>query len=260
MKTPNLPGVYCIRNKENGLAYVGSSVKAIRQRWWQHRNDWSKGKGNRHIRADWIAFGEDSFEFKVLENVLDLTMVIEREQYWIGRLDSCFGGKGYNICPKAGNTFGIRHKHTERARASIASGNKGKNVGRVRSQETRENISQAKKGVPQSKDWYKKNQGKTWTTEQREKMIAARKDGRLKPPPNLKGRKRPESFKENLRAKRLGDANPNKGFPFRLCDPDGNIIEGTNLHRFAKQHGLDSSALSKIIKGKAKSHRGYTSP
>lgn len=256
MKDPNLPGVYCIRNKENGLAYVGSSTKAIRLRWWQHRNDWGKGKGNRHIRADWNQYGEDAFEFKVLENVLDLTAVIDREQYWIDKLGSCFGDNGYNICPKAGSNLGSRHKMSENGRANVAKANKGKCKGFVHSEQSRRNMSEAHKGKPVDQSW-RQTRAVRWTESQRESMKRARQDGRLKNPPNLKGRKRSEAFIENLRAKRLGDANPNKGYEFSIIAPDGSRINDRNLHRFCKERGLDSSAMSKVINGKAKTYRGY---
>lgn len=46
--------------------------------------------------------------------------------------------------------------------------------------------------------------------------------------------------------------------PVILVSPNGNIHEVKHRHSFALNHGLDPSALTKIIKGVRKSHKGWT--
>ena len=43
----------------------------------------------------------------------------------------------------------------------------------------------------------------------------------------------------------------------RLVSKSGDIFVVTNLHNFAKEHGLDASTISKLYNGKAKSHKGW---
>lgn len=42
-----------------------------------------------------------------------------------------------------------------------------------------------------------------------------------------------------------------------LLSPDGKIYKVTNMLQFSKEHGLDSSTLSKLFRGKAKSTKGW---
>ncbi|WP_290738357.1 hypothetical protein [Haliea sp.] len=46
--------------------------------------------------------------------------------------------------------------------------------------------------------------------------------------------------------------------PYRFISPDGVLHEGVNMHKFAKEHRLDSSSLVKLNKGKLKKHKGWT--
>ena len=65
--TKDTSGVYLIQCKTNGRMYIGSS-KCIQTRWRTHIDELYK---NRHhsikLQEDWIKYGEDNFEFKVLK-------------------------------------------------------------------------------------------------------------------------------------------------------------------------------------------------
>lgn len=50
---------------------------------------------------------------------------------------------------------------------------------------------------------------------------------------------------------------PNKPNVYRLIDPNGDMAEFTNISRFAKDNGLDSGSLSRLLNGKSNSHKGY---
>lgn len=60
------------------------------------------------------------------------------------------------------------------------------------------------------------------------------------------GVKRTEATKEKLSK------------PFKLVSPRGQIIEGTNLKKFAKENNLSQGALVYVIKNKYLHHKGYT--
>lgn len=114
-------GIYKIVNQASGKCYVGSAVN-IKRRWSEHKA-YLRGKyhHSQHLQRAWDLHGEDAFCFEVIEFVETLKL-IEREQHWIDVLHA-YGKSGYNVSPKAGSSLGIK-----------------------RSDETRQRISQAKKG------------------------------------------------------------------------------------------------------------------
>lgn len=105
MIAPASPGVYLIRNINNGKAYVGSSVN-LRSRWYTHKHGLrSGGHSNQKLQRAWDKHGEASFEFVVLEVCLLWSTEIqwEKEARWIAELSP-----EYNILPVAGSRLGYR--------------------------------------------------------------------------------------------------------------------------------------------------------
>lgn len=87
--TGNGAGVYAIINKINGHRYVGSSVN-IKTRFRDHKRDLRNGRHkNIRLQGAWRKYGEDTFEFVVLEHA-DRSLVREREQFHIDQ------GASYN--------------------------------------------------------------------------------------------------------------------------------------------------------------------
>lgn len=125
-------GVYRILNKENGMEYIGSTVK-LKRRLNVHL--WSLQVGhhsNRMLQEEWNKYGKEAFIFGVLEFVQSDTSAPSREfvsslraleQCWIDK--SFITGKLYNTEPSAYSAKGrkLRHKragtdvHREIARA-----------------------------------------------------------------------------------------------------------------------------------------------
>ena len=88
-------GIYVCRNKENGKCYVGQSQVAIGTRKIHHLTHLRRNiHYNRQWQEDFNNYGENAFEWDVLEEVDDKEKLDEREIYWIKKLNSV--ENGYN--------------------------------------------------------------------------------------------------------------------------------------------------------------------
>lgn len=132
MTSPKVIGIYAIRRKSR--MYIGSSVN-IYNRWVRHRSNLRKNiHHNIHLQRAWNKYGEDSFEFVILEEC-DVEALLEREQYY---MDQC--SERYNIASIAGSRLGI--PHTPEACEKIRQANIGRNA----SEETKAKMSASKMG------------------------------------------------------------------------------------------------------------------
>jgi group I intron endonuclease len=123
-------GIYKIINKENSKIYIGSSID-IEHRWYQHKYYLKNNKhDNKHLQRAWNKYGEDAFLFEIIEECEE-NKILEREQYWINKLDVCNDKIGYNI---AKNTTAPM-------------------IGRKHTKETLKKVSES------SKQWHKENKG-----------------------------------------------------------------------------------------------------
>ncbi|MCM1222866.1 MAG: NUMOD3 domain-containing DNA-binding protein, partial [Lachnospiraceae bacterium] len=94
---------------------------------------------NRHLQAAWDKYGADTFTFECIEECLRAN-VVEREQYWINFYNASNPEYGYNICPIAGNTLGIRQSCETRDKI------RRKAIGRIAPDEMKRKMSASKRG------------------------------------------------------------------------------------------------------------------
>lgn len=84
--------VYAIRHKESGRCYVGSTISE-KKRQTQHFSNLRKNRHcNVHLQRAFAKYGEDAFEWVVLENTNDLAT---QESAWIAKLNSV--SEGFNL-------------------------------------------------------------------------------------------------------------------------------------------------------------------
>lgn len=99
-KKKDITGIYSITNKINNKRYIGLSVN-IHNRWTQHKSDLKYDSHvNPHLQSAWNKYGEDSFEFEILE-ICSKEELEDKEIFWIDKFDSC--NSGYNILYGAGD-------------------------------------------------------------------------------------------------------------------------------------------------------------
>jgi group I intron endonuclease len=141
MRAQCISGIYAIVHVASGRRYVGSAV-SIEDRWSDHRCKLAlRRHENAYLTAAWHKYGADAFEFVILEPVLFLEFLVEREQHWMDRYRVADRRYGFNIAPKAGSSLGV--KHTEEQRAALSARLKGH---RYHTPESRAKISAAHMG------------------------------------------------------------------------------------------------------------------
>lgn len=144
---PHASGIYKITCTANGKVYIGSTTK-IRKRWGWHRNDLRRGvHHNRHLQFAWNKYGEQCFEFEILEMVMFAEYLHDREQHWLDHYQAYDADKGFN--------------HGKVARAPW--------LGRLHSDETKQKLSDRAKASdtigyaqPFATEWHKSAAGLAW--------------------------------------------------------------------------------------------------
>lgn len=117
-KSPEYSGVYGILNKVTGKIYVGSSIH-VGVRWTDHKSELNYNKHkNVHLQRAWNKYGKDAFVFFIIE-YSEAEDLIQREQYWIDRLQAADPKYGYDINARADRityTEVVRQKLSEKTK------------------------------------------------------------------------------------------------------------------------------------------------
>lgn len=169
------PGIYKIVNKITDQIYIGSAVNLYKRKN-VHFSELRRDKHcNGKLQESWNTYGEDYFEFVVIENIDDAEELLDREQHYLDLLDP-----HYNICVTAGSRLGTPHtpEIIEKIRQNATKFWLGKNL----PEETKKKIGDANRGnqhtqeaidkitINNSRYW----KGKTRSTEAKEKMAKAK--------------------------------------------------------------------------------------
>jgi group I intron endonuclease len=110
-------GIYAIRNQIDGKIYVGSSVD-MQHRFGQHLGALRNNKHhNIHFQRAWNKYGEENFEFEVLEVVEDVEELISIEQAYLEFFDTSIK---YNQRKFASSNLGIEFSDEWKKNLSLA--------------------------------------------------------------------------------------------------------------------------------------------
>lgn len=89
-------GVYLITNKVNNKTYVGSS-KDINRRIKTHKRELAEGShNNRKLQKDYDKYGDENFEYTILEKDVEHEFLTAYEKYWMYKYNSIVMYRGYN--------------------------------------------------------------------------------------------------------------------------------------------------------------------
>lgn len=105
-----ISGIYMIRNKLNEKIYIGQSAD-IYGRWVKHKNFLKNNTHhNKHLQAAWNKYGEDNFEFSIVERC-SCDKLDSSETYWISYYSSY--NNGYNLDCGGSGIRGYKHTKEE---------------------------------------------------------------------------------------------------------------------------------------------------
>lgn len=135
-KYSNFAGIYKINNLITGCFYIGSAIN-IYQRTRIHL--WYLRKGihtNKHLQNSFNKYGEENFEFSIIEKLEDTKQLIDKEQFYIDLLKP-----KYNIRKIANSNLGLKMSIESNLKRSLSMS------GRIQSSEHLKNRVLAITGV-----------------------------------------------------------------------------------------------------------------
>lgn len=102
-------GVYMITHIPTNIKYVGSTIKSFSYRWKSHLNGLHRGIGNACLVNLFSKYGIEGFQFSILEVIEDISIIRQRERYWIEYYDTYHHGA--NATLETEQTLrGVHHK------------------------------------------------------------------------------------------------------------------------------------------------------
>jgi group I intron endonuclease len=217
--------IYEIRNTTNDKRYVGSTIDPKRRKVVHFRK---LRQGKHHsivLQRAFDKYGEGAFFFSVIEENIPQDYLIEREQYWLEKLQP-----EYNIAKIAGSRIGV--PASEETKAKMRTANKG----RVLSSEHKEKIGNALRG-----------RVREINPEWRDKLTAS-----------CFGRVHTLETKAKLSKARMGSVPTNRKSVQQVDVITGEIIRTWPCMAHASNElGIDNGDISKVASGKNSTAGGF---
>lgn len=144
MSIYKLFGIYRITNAKNGKSFIGKTGMNFGDRWDCHRAQLNGGyHDNPHLQRAWNKYGQDSFEFCIVEVVDDVSLLNGLERKYIAQYRET--GECYNILD-GGDGGGLLGKHlSEETKRKIGEKNRVNMTGHKASAETKAKMSASQK-------------------------------------------------------------------------------------------------------------------
>jgi group I intron endonuclease len=157
-------GIYAIKNKINGKMYIGSSYN-IKQRFTAHKSALKNNNHrNKHLQNAWNKYGEDNFEFIIIEHSSYPERILKRENINIKLFDPEYN----NIKVNNENKF----YHSDETKKKIGLKSKEKYIKNPKLKE--DFINRLKNRIP----W---NKGKVGTMSEENRKLCSERMKRIGP-------------------------------------------------------------------------------
>ena len=227
-------GIYMIRNTVNNRVYIGQSID-VKMRIWHHKDRLKRNvTENWPLQEDWNKYGEEAFEFIILEEC-DKSMLDELERKYIQIYKSVYEEGGYNL--ENGGISGFKSSPTSVRKMTDSL--KGRFAG--------ENNPMYGRHIPHTEEW------KQWASErfsgkgnpmygvhltiseERKKEMSIQNSGTGNP---FYGKRHSEETKQKIREKRIKRAV--------RCVETGIVYESSA--EADRQTGIDSGSICRSCK------------
>lgn len=276
-------GIYMITCVANNDRYVGSAKNLLSRRREHWCNLRLSRHHNTHMQNVWNKYGADTFVFEVLEEVVDLSLLLQREQYWIDTLQP-----ELNKAKKAESGF-LGLTHTDATRTQLAAIQRQRMQSIERRQVLRESalkqarvlgvpVSEAKRrrlrnaalnqfSTPAARAAHSRRMKEVMTPEVCEKVrqskIGLKADPETRQQMSKAHTQRWAGYTSDERAARIASAGAATAAAKAkqydgFVDPDGVEYRNVyNLAAFCREHGLLPSKMVQVATGKRKRHKGW---
>jgi group I intron endonuclease len=145
-------GIYQIKNIVNDKVYIGSTTNLYERLTYHHYGRLKRGTHkNHHLQAAWNKYGEQSFEYSILELTQDVkSVLLEREKYYLD-ITKCFiRNFGYNKNMFPNSPLGLKKTEETKRKISLSM------LGKPSWNKGNETPVHAKKKMSERKEFYKK--------------------------------------------------------------------------------------------------------
>lgn len=137
-------GIYCIKNENNGMLYIGKS-NDISNRFYKHLRKLRKNiHDNKHMQNVFNKHGENIFSFHIIKNCFEEELN-EKEIYYIKKFKTKTPN-GYNMTDGGDGTTGRKHTDETKEKLSKIRGEKASMYGKKHTSEAKKKMSDAQLG------------------------------------------------------------------------------------------------------------------
>jgi group I intron endonuclease len=254
--------VTCKCHPEEGIRYVGQTIRTLPNRASNHKNDAKNPKSPRHHShfCNWMRLhGLENIVFEAVEEVPE-SRLDDREVYWMAR----YRLEGHRLTNKAeGGAQPRGYTQSEETRKKISDALRGRKYGPL-SEEHKRKMSESLKGHPVSQETREKlrkaNTGKTLSEETRRKISEVQK-GKKHRPETVEKRNRavslawtPERRQEQSLRSRGENASNSVLTEDKVREMRKMRLDGNTYQAIADTFGVSRCTATRVIKRTAWAH------
>lgn len=220
-KYSNFYGIYIIKNIKTNKVYVGQTKQKFKKRYWAHL--WALRNGihfNKKLQSSYNKYGEDFFEFQIVEIIDNPDCLDEKEKEYIQKFDSI--SNGYNIS-EGGKDIDFSKYISPNIRKEVGQKNSKRMLGRQLSEETKKRMRESSRHLSPSP----------------ETIEAVRN--------YMKNRKVQEETRDKLRKANTGENSPVTKFTNEDVSKIKEMINnGVQVKKIAEKYCVSYGAISAI--------------